>query len=167
MAKNTIPEIRIENAHILFRNFGGAPTKYNPKGGKRTFCVILDPSDAKMLAKQGWNIKYLDARPEDGYDEPTPFLSVNVSFDNYPPSVNFISGNTMTQLDESTVGIIDDTDIETVDVCIRPYSYDVNGNQGVAAYLKTLYVVAKVDDFAKKYARFNQPFAGNDEVPFA
>ena len=164
MAKNYVPDIRIENAHILFRNFKGAPTKFNPRGGKRTFCVILDPNDAVALQEQGWNIKYLEAKPEDGYEEPTPFLSVNVAFGNYPPRVNYIVGDKMTALDEDTIGLLDEADLETIDVCIRAYTYDVNGNEGISAYLKTGYFSARMDDFDRKYARFNQPQVGEEPV---
>ena len=52
----------IENARIFFKNFGGAPTKFNPKGGKRTFCVAIEPEDAISLKKDGWNIKFLRPR---------------------------------------------------------------------------------------------------------
>lgn len=161
-----IPELRIENAHILFKNFSGAPTQFNPKGGKRTFCVILDPNDAALMAEDGWNIKYLQPRPDDGYEEATPYMSVNVAFGDYPPQVNYISGNTMTQLDETTIDILDQADLETVDLVIRPYSWNVQGNSGISAYLKAGYFTAKQDSFADKYAKFMQHQVDNGNVPF-
>ena len=30
--------LRVENAVVIFRNFAGNPTNFNPQGGKRTFC---------------------------------------------------------------------------------------------------------------------------------
>ena len=33
--------IRVENAVLMFRNFSGNPTNFNPQGGKRTFSLCL------------------------------------------------------------------------------------------------------------------------------
>ena len=42
MANRRVPPITIRNAQILFKNFGGRPDKYHPKGGdNRSFCVLI------------------------------------------------------------------------------------------------------------------------------
>ena len=51
-------QLLLEDAKIIFRNFSGEETKFNPKG-KRNFCVILPSRDmAEDLQNRGWNIKY-------------------------------------------------------------------------------------------------------------
>ena len=63
-------------------------------------------------------------------------------------------------LNEETVGSLDYAEISSVDIVIRPYEYDVRGEQGVAAYVKTMYVNIVEDEFADKYD------FGEEEVPF-
>lgn len=141
--------ITIEDARLIFRNFSGEESKFNAKG-KRNFCVLLDPKFAKKLEKDGWNIKWPPVR-EDG-EERDPYIQVKVSFDNFPPKVVIISSQGKSKLDADTVGTLDYAAIETADVIIRPYNYEVNGKKGVAAYLKSLYVTIQEDELDLKYS---------------
>ena len=146
MATNT--NIRIENAKIRFRNFSGKEGKFNP-AGRRNFVVFLDDDTAHDLRDEGWNIKWLQPRTED--DEPQAYLSVTVAFNRMPPKIWLVTSKKKTLLDEDSVGMLDWTELENVDLTIRPYNYDVNGKSGVKAYLKTLYATIVEDDFADKY----------------
>lgn len=141
--------IAIENAHILFRNFSGQESRFN-LAGRRNFCVVIPDDDmAKRLIEDGWNVKRL--RPKDEGDEETPYLQVAVAFNSYPPKIVLISGGNKTYLDESTVDMLDWADIQNVDLVIRPYQWEVNGNRGIKAYVKSMYVTIDQDVFAEKY----------------
>ena len=50
---------------------------------------------------------------------------------------------TRTYLNEDTVGLLDNTDIERADLELRPYNWEVNGKTGTKAYVKELIVTAK------------------------
>ena len=150
--------IVIENARLVFKNFSGEESKFNRKGN-RNFCVILDPATAADLERDGWNIKYL--RPREDGEEPTPYLQVSVMFGNFPPKVVMIAGRTKTPLDEESIGTLDYAEIANVDLIIRPYNWEVNGKQGVKAYLKTMYVEIEQDVFAGKYDCLD-----DEDIPF-
>lgn len=150
--RNEIQDLQIENAKIMFRNFKGEPDKFNPNG-KRTFAVFLEPDEAAAIEEAGWNVKRLKPR-EDG-DEPQAYLNVEVKFGEYfPPTINVISGRKHSKLDESTVGMLDWAEIETCDLIIRPYEWEMNGRTGIKAYLKKMWVTLVVDKFEEKYANF-------------
>ena len=140
--------IRIENAKIRFRNFSGKEGRFNP-AGRRNFCVFLDDSSAAELTDEGWNIKWLQPRTED--DEPQAYIQVAVSYANVPPKVYLVTNKQKTLLDEDTINALDWAELETVDLVIRPYNYEVNGKSGVKAYLKTMYAKIVEDEFADKY----------------
>lgn len=140
--------LAIEGARIIFRNFRGEEGKYN-KAGDRNFCVLLDPANAIALKEEGWNVKYL--APRDDEDEPQPYLPVSVNFRNIPPKVLLITSGGKTQLDEDTVGSLDWAELENVDLIIRPYNWEVNGDSGIKAYLKAGYFTIVEDEFEKKY----------------
>ena len=140
--------IRIEGARIGFRNFSGEEGRFNPKG-RRNFCVFLEEDIAKDMEKEGWNVKWLQPREEG--DEPQAYLQVKLVFGKIPPKIVLVTGRGKTRLDEDTVNILDWAEIQNVDLVIRPYSWEVNGNTGVSAYIKTMYVTLREDEFESKY----------------
>lgn len=143
-----IDNIVVENARLIFKNFAGEESKFN-RAGNRNFCVILDGDSADDLRQMGWNVKAL--RPREDEDEPTYYLQVTVAFGNFPPKVIMISGKTKTVLDEESIDTLDYAEIANVDLIIRPYHWEVNGKEGIKAYLKTMYVTIEQDVFAGKY----------------
>lgn len=147
-------QVLIEDAHILFRNFGGAEGPYN-RAGDRNFCVLLDDDIAEALSADGWNVKELD--PKDEGDTPTPYLQVSVKYEIRPPRVVMISSTGKTNLTAETVHTLDYADIAKADVLINPYDWEVNGKKGTKAYLKSLFVTIEEDALELKYADVNDP----------
>lgn len=141
--------LEIENARIMFRNFKGVARQFNEEG-KRNFCVAIDDLElADQLKNDGWNIKYL--RPREEGDEPQPYLQCEVSYKVRPPKILVITQNGRTPLDEESVGMLDYADIQSMDLVISPYNWEMNGRSGVKAYLKSMYVTLDEDRFAGKY----------------
>ena len=148
-----INNIVVENARVLFRNFGGAPTKFNP-GGKRTFSLVLDDETAEAAARDGWNVKVLANR--DDPDDVTYHLPVEVSYRVKAPEVHMLSGGVDTLVGEETIGLLDSADIKSIDIVVTPYKWEMGGKSGVKAYLKTMYVVLEDSPFAAKYANYGK-----------
>ena len=146
--------LEIENARLMFRNFAGVGDKYNREGDRNFSVVIPDEEKANKLIEDGWNVKVKTA--EDG----SVFyrLPVKIKFNARGPAAYVISGNKQTTLDESTIGMIDEIDIQSVNMDIRPYDWDVNGKTGRSAYLQAIEVIQNIDRFAAKYNDANLPF---------
>ena len=149
----------VENGRIIFRNFAGEATKYK-RAGSREFSVVFDYETGMELLDQGWNIKTL--RPREEGDIPDCHLSVAVQFGAYPPEVYMVRGKKKVLLDEDSISILDQSEIEYCDIVIRPYNWEVNGKAGVKAYVKTMYAVLKEDMFAGKYDFDIE----DEEIPF-
>jgi len=142
----------MENVRIIFRNFQGKEGQYN-KLGDRNFGVILPEDVAQKMLEDGWNVKYLKPREEEEEETETPWLPVAVAFDKgKPPKVMLVTDRGRTALDETNVEMLDWADITNVDLIVRPFSWEVNGNTGVKAYLSSMYVTIEEDPLDKKYA---------------
>ena len=136
--------LQIDDARIIYRNFAGRGDKYNREGN---FAVVIpDEEMADELTNLGWNVKIKPPR-EDG-DTPFMFLPVKVKFNDRGPNVYLKTGNVQNKLDEESVGLLDNIDIISVDLDIRPFDWDVNGKQGRTAYLQSIRVIQDVDRFA-------------------
>lgn len=140
----------VEDARIIFRNFSGEPTQFNPKGGKREFSVVLDPDVAEVMRKDGWNVKYLESREEG--DSDTPYITVTARFDVRPPNVTLITSTGRTKMTEDIIGTLDWADIITVDLIARAYDWEVGEKKGTKAYLQTMFVTINEDALERKYA---------------
>lgn len=158
--------VEFENARIMFKNFRGLPTRFDPNGGKRAFCVVIpDEETAQNMIDDGWNVRVLAPR-EDG-DNPLYYMQVNVKYGFAPPHVYVFANGVRSELTEDGVGELDTADIQNVDLVIRPYNWEINGRTGVTAYLKTAYVTLDVDRFASKYAAQESPSESySDDLPF-
>ena len=150
--------VQIDDARIIYRNFTGAPSKFN-REGDRNFAVVIEDQDiAEALTEKGWNVKIKP--PREVGDEPFMFLPVKVKFNERGPRVylqNSLGGRNRVTLDEDTVSILDNVDITNVDLDIRPYDWDVQGKTGRTAYLQSICVTQEVDRFLDRYAEQESP----------
>lgn len=140
--------IAIENARLQFRNFSGKEGRFNP-AGRRNFCVLLDDDIARKLESDGWNVRWLE--PRDPLDEKQAYIQVTVKYGNIPPKIVMITSSSKTVLNEDSIDILDWAEIQEVDLIIRPYNWEVNGKEGVKAYVKSMYVTLAEDEFEAKY----------------
>ena len=142
--------LEIEDARIVFRNFAGAADKYNREGDRNFAVVIPDQEIANELIAEGWNVRIRD--PRDDYDEPFMFLPVKIKFNSRGPGAYVKSGDSVTRLNEDTIGMLDEIDIESVDMDLRPFDWEVNGKTGRSAYLQNINVRQNIDRFGAMYA---------------
>lgn len=153
--------LQIDDARIIFKNFEGRGDKFNREGDRNFSLLIEDPDTADALAERGWNVKIKQGRDED--EEPFMRLPVKVKFTEYGPNVYLRTGERVNKLDEESIGCLDNIDIESVSMDIRPYDWEVNGRTGRTAYLQSMEVVQRIDRFAARYG-------GNDidseKLPF-
>ena len=143
--KNGILEI--DDARIIWRNFAGIGGKYN-REGDRNFAVIFDDEEVvNQLKDEGWNIRVKP--PRDDQDTPFMYLPVKVKFSNNGPRIYVTAGSKTNLYTEDIVKNLDNIEIESVSMDIRPYNYNVNGNTGVSAYLQNMRIWQVVDRFAE------------------
>jgi hypothetical protein len=144
-----ISPLTIKNARLIYKNFSGVAKKYNAKG-LRNFHILLDPDIATILEKDGWNIKWDD--PKEEGDNPVPHIKVALRFDIYPPRIVLITKNGRSVLDEDSVEILDWAEIEKADLVLTGSRWDVQGKQGIKAWLRKAFITLSDDDLESEYA---------------
>ena len=105
--------LQIDDARIIYRNFAGAPSKFNREGDRNFAVVIPDEEIANELIKEGWNVKTKPPRDDD--DGPFMYLPVKVKFSDRGPNAYLASGNRLNKLDEDSIACLDDVDILWID----------------------------------------------------
>lgn len=147
------PTVLMEGVRIVFRNFSGKEGQYNP-AGVRTFAVLLDERTAEEMAKDDWNVKVLNPREdaEEG-EEPQPYLPVTIRFDVFPPRVVLVTSRGRTNLDETSIEMLDWANIINLDLIVRGYPWGpINGKSGIKAYVQSMYVTIEEDALEQKYS---------------
>ena len=152
--------LQIDDARIVYRNFSGAPSKFNREGDRNFAVVIPNQEIADALLDAGWNVKIKPPRDED--DTPFMFMPVKIKFNDRGPVVYLKTGDRMNKLDEESVDCLDHVDISSVDMDLRPFDWEVNGKTGRSAYLQSICVIQEIDRFAERYAGEEYP----GEPPF-
>ena len=156
--------LQIDDAKIIFRNFEGRGDKFNRDGDRNFSLLIEDPDTADAMIKEGWNVRIKEGRdPEEG---PFMRLPIKVKFTDYGPNVYLVSGGRRVELDEESISCLDNIDIESVDMDIRPYDWEVNGRTGRTAYLQSMQVVQRIDRFAARYADMCDDRDNDGSLPF-
>lgn len=137
--------LQIDDARIIYRNFTGRGDKFNREGDRNFAVVIPDQDTANELVERGWNVKIKPPREEG--DEPFMFLPVKVKFNERGPIIYLKTNRVQNRLDEESVTCLDNIDILSVDLDVRPFDWDVNGKTGRTAYLQAMKVTQNVDRF--------------------
>ena len=141
--------LQIDDARIIYRNFAGRGDKYNREGDRNFAVLIPDEDIANELVERGWNVKIKPPREEG--DIPFMYLPVKVKFNDRGPNAYLQTGDRRNRLNEDSVGCLDNIDIISIDLDIRPFDWDVNGKSGRTAYLQAIRVVQDIDRFAERY----------------
>lgn len=144
--------LMIDDARICYKNFSGKPTPFNKAGGVREFHLVIPNEDIKDTllnnkSRDGasWNVRIKDPREEG--EAPFLHMKVNVRFNEFGPKVYLVTGGRQHRLDEEDVGILDNMDIASVDMDIRPNDTVVQGVAYRTAYLQSIRVHQRIDRF--------------------
>jgi hypothetical protein len=152
-----IPNVTIEGARLLFRNFSGKEGDMN-NAGDRNFNVVLDPEVVPRMLEDGWNIKTLKGKEEG--DPDTYILKVKLKFKKPTPEVPeprqprviLVTSRGRTQLGEEDVSVLDWAEIVNTDLIVSPYIWEMRGNTGITAYVQDLFVTIQENELDLKYA---------------
>lgn len=151
--RETIP---LRGCQIIFRNFEGKPTQFNPEGGDRGFSILLDEALAMELQERGMNVK-----PLKNYDDDTDrmyHLPVAVSYRIRPPRIYMVTGDgdlmplRKTLLPEDMLQMMDNLEFSEVNMVIAVSNYEVRGTKGKKAYLQSLFGHVLLDELEQEYA---------------
>jgi len=141
-------KVTIENATIMFENFSGRQTDYNP-AGMRNFCVVIPKEDEDAVRSMGYNLK---TRVNDEGDS-FSYLKVNVSYRFEAPRVELIVDNKKrVSITEDDISQLDGTDFENIDLSFTGSDWEKAGRSGTSAYLDSLYALVKEDYLDSKYS---------------
>lgn len=146
--------LQVDDARIIFRNFAGEATQYN-REGDRNFAMVVPEDVANQLIHEGWNVKVRPPRDEE--DEVLMYLPVKVKFNARGPRVYLRTGEAHNLIDEELIGQLDELDIQSVSMDIRPYDWEFGGKSGRTAYLSAMEVIQNIDRFAARYAEEESP----------
>jgi hypothetical protein len=148
----------LEDAKFFGRpNFSGELDRF--KDDRRKFTVLIPNELADQLREMGWNVKTSIPTEEERAEgrEELSHLKVMVDMSDEPgrgPDVWVIMGEDREKLTTATVGILDRSRIDTMDMEIRAWEYDPEENPGkYSARLVMLVAHITPNRLEEKYGR--------------
>lgn len=168
MEYRNIPDVRLEDrpaSELIFRNFSGLESKFNP-AGRRSVTIVLDDDLANALLKDGWNVR--EKELSDGEIQRRLQVFINYANPRKRPRIKMIRSSDKKGIDitDANIEILDGAEIEKFDLRITPYQWELpSGNSGVKAFVKSMNVVIEHDDIADKYET-SEEYAEEEELPF-
>ena len=153
-------DLTVEGAGIIYKNFSGNPTSFNPSGGKPTFALVIPQELADDLVNEGWNVK--EKQPQEEGDESMFYTEIVVNMaSQYPPRIHLLtkSGNneTMVDITEDTLHELDDNALTDIVLTIHPYLHGRANAKGstVKGYLKSMFATQyKAVDYCGPYEKY-------------
>jgi len=166
----------LDDRDLIFRNFSGRPTDYNPNGGIREFAIAFKNYNAEfdeevakncdIMAEEGWNIRVKE-KGKDGttsyipgasydYDNHRIYMSVKARFDNYPPDIHIIveGKGRDTLYSEEMTSAIDSLTLHNVSVELSPSHWNDRGTDRIKAYLATMWAIAEPNPYEERYKKY-------------
>lgn len=164
--------LEIDDARIIWPNFEGRGDRFNKQGDRNFHLVIPDQEICEALLNNkneygdSWNVKI---KTYDNGQPPFMHMLVKVKFNGRGPNVYLVpcskeeyqaklrtkTAPKPVPLTEDTVKCLDEIDIVSVDLDIRPYDDTMpNGQSFRTAYLSSMRVYQRVDRFANDDAYF-------------
>lgn len=137
-------------------NFSGRPTVVNPRGGKRTFNVVLPEPVAQQMMAEGWNVKMIP--PLDDQGDTLYYTEVVLNMEKSVEPVVYLctewNGNKKkTRLHGDDVKMLDNVRFRSVDVNIYPHVHDkgIKGhcNQFVAVQAQDMLFGGAYDEYSE------------------
>lgn len=150
MSVSNIVLEHVAGSDIIWRNFAGNETKYNNEGN-RNFVLKLAQDIGQELSDIGWNVAFRANKNDP--DDTIPTLKVKVRYGHYRPRIYLVKPDmtAKTLLTEDDISMLDSASIEYADFVITPYAWENNGKSGIAAYLKSMYIILEQDELSDKY----------------
>ena len=146
-------ELVVEHAVILWTNFIGKATKFNPDGGRRTFALVLSEEAASILIRAGWNVKSVKGK---NASDPTlliteiavnPSNSLSVFLCDEEGGKKF-----RRKVKNEAIGVLDEFQYSDVAALIRPYEHGRSNSAGttIKGYLHQMNLVRLNEDYFRE-----------------
>ena len=152
-----VNDIFIEDGEIIFRNFSGKKSDFNPNGARTVTFVIPDEIKDALL-KDGWNVKPYVPK-SDPERPPVYILEATIAFrsrDGKPkdPHIFILRPNGMMHVTEDIVDTLDGYDILKVDARLGPHYWEQGGRSGIRPYVNKMLITIKEDPIDRKYREY-------------
>ena len=154
----------LQGVTLKYRNFRGLERKLGGRvlnaEGKRNFNVVLNEEQYEDLKRKGWSVR----KKEDADGNPEYLIKVNVMFGARPPMIKMVpsDGGKGIMVTEESVDQLDFVEIDNAELVIRPYNWDETGNNGAAAYLRSMWLDIYIDPLEAAMMAED-----DEELPFA
>lgn len=150
--KQKLGNLTLEDAKFFGRpNFSGEEDRF--KDTRRKFTVLIPNDVADQLREIGWNVKTTIPTQEEVAEGREPLSHLKVMVDS-GSDIWVIMGDEREKLTENTMGVLDRSRIQNLDMEIRAWEYDPEEKPGeFSARLVTLVAVIQQNLLSSKYGR--------------